>query len=92
MGTKPDGLAVSAMMPNFIFIGGYELSLVDFLSMTEYVLTNTDLMVNDPRIKFVKMVGSMKQVKGWAEMLGAPYTGSKRLEVPTQRKKPAKKV
>jgi hypothetical protein len=47
-----------------VFIGEYEVSLVDFLKAAKYVLTNTDLEPNDPRLQFVKCVQSIKKVDG----------------------------
>ena len=48
-----------------VLLGGYEISMKDFLIATEYVLTNTDLGRNDPRLKFTKMVKRLKEVEGW---------------------------
>ena len=48
-----------------VYLGEYEISLEDFLCMADYVLTNTDLKPNDPRLQFVKCVQSMKKVKGY---------------------------
>ena len=69
MGTKPAGLEVKTFgfgsMGNTVHIGDYEISIEDFLVTAEYVLTNTDLDPNDPRLQFVKCVQSMKQVDGY---------------------------
>jgi len=69
MGTKPEGLAVKTYgfgsMGNTVFLGDYEISIEDFLVIAEYVLTNTDLEPNDPRLQFVKCVQSMKQTDGY---------------------------
>jgi hypothetical protein len=41
------------------------VTLADFLTLSAYVLTNTDLELNDPRTQFVKCVTSMRVVEGW---------------------------
>lgn len=44
-----------------------EISVEDFLFAAHYVLTNTDLRKNDPRIQFVRCIKKMKRVSGWNE-------------------------
>lgn len=77
MGTKPAGLEVKTYgfgsFGNTVHLGDYEISIEDFLVTAEYVLTNTDLEPNDPRLQFVKCVQSMRQVGGY-------NLGRKRLE------------
>jgi len=74
LGTKPDGLHVKTWgAGNTVFLGNYEISLVDFLFAAEYVLTNTDLEQNDPRLQFVKCIKAMKKTNGYS-------VGGKRLE------------
>jgi hypothetical protein len=52
-------------MSRTIRIGEYKIPLEDFLAAAEYVLTNTDLEPDDPRLQFVQLVQSMKQVDGY---------------------------
>ncbi|MDD5341166.1 MAG: hypothetical protein PHC97_01880 [Patescibacteria group bacterium] len=52
----------------------------DFVAAAMYVLTNTDLEENDPRLEFVKAVQRLKPVKGFNR-------GSKRLTIPKGKKK-----
>lgn len=77
MGTQPAGLEVKTFgfgsMGNTVHLGDYEISIEDFLVAAEYVLTDTDLEPNDPRLQFVKCVQSMKQADGY-------NPGRKRLE------------
>ena len=77
MGTRPTGLGVKTFgldsMGNTVHLGDYEITIEDFLVAAEYVLTNTDLDPNDPRLQFVKCVQSMKEVGGY-------NPGRKRLE------------
>ena len=81
LGTKPYGLTVKThgfgSLGNTVFLGDYEISLEDFLYTAEYVLTNTDLEKDDPRLKFVKYIQSMKEVDGY-------MPNRRRLEAPEQ--------
>lgn len=69
MGTQPAGLRVKTFgfgsMANTVHLGDYEISIEDFLVAANYVLINTDLEPNDPRLQFVKCVKSMKEVDGY---------------------------
>jgi len=46
-------------------IGEYHMSLSDFLVMAEYVLTNTDIVPNDPRVKFLERIKRAEPIPGW---------------------------
>ena len=76
-GTKPHGLEVKihglSSLSKRVLLGDYDISLGDFLGVVEYVLTNTDLQPRDPRRRFVRRVGSMREVDGY-------NPGGKRLE------------
>ena len=48
-------------------LGEYEISIEDFLLMAAYVLSNTDLEPNDPRLQFVVHVKEMEIIKGYNE-------------------------
>ena len=69
MGTQPVGLEVKTfgfgLMGDNVYLGDYEISIEDFFFAAEYVLTNTNLYPNDPRLQFVKCVKSMKKVEGY---------------------------
>jgi len=45
--------------------GFVEIDLDDFCVMARYVLTNTDLMPDDPRLELLKQVKRMRTVKGY---------------------------
>lgn len=71
-GTKPEGLPVKTFgIPggingkDVVFLGDYEISIEDFLIAAHYVLTNSNLTENDPRLQFVECVRSMQMVKGY---------------------------
>ena len=64
-GTNPPGLRTKTFN-DFVQIGEYNLSLHDFLILAEYVLTNTDLAENDPRLPFIAKVSEFSIVKGWS--------------------------
>mgnify|MGYP001611069311 CR=1 FL=1 len=63
--SEPAGLTVETrgFLPQVVYLGKYTISFEDFLRMAHYVLTNTPLIRdNDPRLQFVRCVGSMKKV------------------------------
>ena len=63
--TKPNNLYTKTYSPKFVTVGDYEIGINDFLCLVEYVLTNTDLVPDDPRIDFVKRMKTAKKVQGW---------------------------
>jgi len=82
-GTTPKGLMAKTWGPNEVELGKYVISMNDFMALACYVMTNSDLSgKNDPRLKFIKTVKSMKSVKGFTK-------GLKRLEIglPRRQKK-----
>lgn len=62
---------VSKFFPqDLVYIGKflnyqYAVEINDFFDMVYYVLTNTDLYKDDPRLKFIKRVKKMKKVRGY---------------------------
>ena len=70
-GTEPKNLSIKTFglgfgnLDNTVFLGEYKISMEDFLFAAEYVLTNTNLGPNDPRIQFVTSVMSMIKVEGY---------------------------
>jgi len=68
-GTRPVGLEIKTFGfgsdADVVVLGDYEISFADFLSAAKYVLTNTDLMPNDPRIRFVMEVQLMTIGQGY---------------------------
>lgn len=79
VGSKPNPLGVKTFgfgpMGRVVYLGDYEVSLEDFLAAAGYVLTNTDLEPEDPRLQFVEFVRFMRRVDGY-------NPGQKRLESP----------
>lgn len=71
----PENLSgrVEIWSPNGRITIGYS----DFLAMTHYVLTNTDLQRDDPRLAFIEAIKNMKKVPGFngppSERLDGPY-------------------
>lgn len=63
--TIPPGINGSKHCQQVVSIGNYEMTLVDFLALSAYVLTTTDLEPDDPRSQFVKCVTSMREVEGF---------------------------
>ncbi len=66
MGTEPHRLYTNAM-DDWVAIGDYTLSLVDFLALAQYVLSNTNLVPNDPRVAFVDAIRDSMAVPGWGD-------------------------
>jgi hypothetical protein len=73
-GTKPEGVVVSMSpfdtdvsfsIPSKSGNVYLEFALLDFLVIAEYVLTNTDLRKDDPRLLFIKTLKGAKIVKGF---------------------------
>lgn len=63
--TSPEWLTArtSPMLGQIIELGDYEISMVDFLILAHYVLTNTDLEENDPRLQFVECIRHMSMTE-----------------------------
>lgn len=73
-GAFPDGLTIKTGFDGqTIYLGDYEISMKDFCEAMLYVLENTDLEPDDPRLEFVELVKSMRQVEGY-------NLGARRLE------------
>jgi len=65
-GTSPTGLSIKTHpFSDTVYLGDYEISMEDFLISAHYVLTNTDIKPDDPRLQFVKCVQSMREVSGF---------------------------
>ncbi len=68
-GTHPQGLEAKTygplIMERAVHLGGYEISMEDFCFLAEYVLTNTDLQVKDPRTELVRRINLMQEVSGY---------------------------
>ena len=58
---------------DIVCLGKYDIEINDFFHMVYYVLTNTDLYRDDPRLKFIARIKKMKKVTGYLR-------GSKHLE------------
>jgi hypothetical protein len=75
--SKPEGLTiktcglrfgvpnVSSLREQIVMLGDYEIPMSDFCFAIEYVLTNTDLDTDDPRIPLVAKIKSMATVPGY---------------------------
>lgn len=74
-GTRPAGVEVKTSFANRVWLGtkpgtcfgdaDIDMSLADFTSMVLYVLTNTDLEPNDPRLPLVERIKEMRMVPGY---------------------------
>ncbi len=64
--TIPKDLEVSTTGLNqIVSIGDYEIPLDEFLDVARYVILNTDLDKDDPRIKFVDLMKKLDKIDGW---------------------------
>lgn len=50
---------------DIVLLGEYEIDIKDFLEAAFYVLTNTDLCRNDPRLKFAEEVKGLDIIDGY---------------------------
>jgi hypothetical protein len=50
-----------------IIIGQEDIGLQDFCALAEYVLTNTDIIPNDPRLPLIEKIKGMKLVDGYTQ-------------------------
>ena len=86
-GTQPEGLMVKTglLSEGAVLLGGYRISMEDFLIAAHYVLTNTNLTGDDDhRLQFVECVRSMNVVKGYATIVGKRKLKTKRLHTKIQ--------
>jgi len=78
MGAVKVGLKVETgfvgSMKGMVVIGDFAISLPEFLKIVEYVLINTDLEPGDPRLEFLRKIGSVEEVDGF-------NPGQKRLQI-----------
>jgi hypothetical protein len=44
-----------------------ELTMADFVEMVKYVMTNTNLRKDDPRLDLVKWTKRLKKIKGYGD-------------------------
>lgn len=55
----------SLLFSNTVSFGDQDVDLHDFLAAAEYVLINTDLRPNDPRLVFIERVKQYREVPGY---------------------------
>lgn len=53
-----------------VLLGDYEIPMEDFCELALYVLTNTDLDPNDPRLQLVNRVKSLRVIDGFNKEIG----------------------
>lgn len=80
-GTKPDGLQAKTfgVDDEVVFLGDYKITMEDFLVLAHYVLTNSNLTEDDPRLQFVESVRGMAVVKDYPVTIGGKELDTKRL-------------
>jgi len=81
--SKPTGLTIktcgirfeiakgtSKRREQIVMLGDYEIPMSDFCAAIEYVLSNTDLDPNDPRIGLVERIQRSNMVQGYNAKAG----------------------
>ena len=60
------GFTANTTIAGEVRVGGYHMSLSDFVFLAAYVLTNTDLEErDDPRLELVKAIRESNEVAGF---------------------------
>ncbi len=63
-GTEPEVVAKTDFYGKSVDVGPITISTEDFCHLALYVLTNTDLTHNDPRLDFMKSLAALNIVDG----------------------------
>lgn len=66
LGTKPEGtVAKTDFDGEFVQVGPHlRITTADFCELALYVLTNTDLAANDPRLHFMNQLAKLNVIDG----------------------------
>jgi len=67
-------------MSDAVLLVDYKIPIDDFCCLVEYVLTNTDVRPDDPRLKLVELIKTAHLVKGW-QTVSDPKSKAKRIEL-----------
>lgn len=75
--TKPAGVEVKTSFGNRVWLGTrpgnfigdaeIDMSMDDFCAVVEYVMTNTNLDPEDPRLELQKRICALRVVTGWGD-------------------------
>ena len=60
-----DNAARYDYVSGYLKIGNTEVSMRDFCDLVEYVLTNSDLEKNDPRVSLIARIANLNVVEGF---------------------------
>ncbi len=98
-GNIPEDLPIKTVpaMPSlgiergFVIIGDYQITLEDFCSMAEYVLTNTNLESKDPRLPFQEKMREMVVGDGFPEVRDGKIKRTIRLQIPHEPPTPKRR-
>jgi hypothetical protein len=63
--SQPKVTLRSHFLINAIYFGEYTIPMKDFVLAVEYVLTNSDLYENDPRLELIETIKKSSIVDGW---------------------------
>lgn len=65
LGTKPHGtVAVTDFDGEYVGVADLQISTADFCQLVIYVLTNTDLQPNDPRLHLMNQIAKLNVIPG----------------------------
>lgn len=84
--TYPSLMPVAGELKRFVQLGDYSIPIDDFCALVEYVLTNTDLDQDDPRLDLVEKIKHLKVVDGFQTLIDKSFH-SKRLEISQEKEK-----
>lgn len=59
------GVDVKTHVTGCVVLGDKTISMTDFAEIVLYVMTNTDLEVNDPRLELIEGIKSLKITDGY---------------------------
>jgi hypothetical protein len=63
--SEPSGTEIKTLDAQTVYLGPLEISMSDFACAVIYVLTNTNLEENDPRVELVRAVKRLVEVDGF---------------------------
>jgi len=78
--SEPKAVLKSAILSNDIYFNERKIPMSDFVHAIEYVLTNSDLYPNDPRIRLIEKIKKSFIVSGWN---ASRDPNCKKIELPT---------
>lgn len=82
--TLPMFMPVADGLKKFVQLGDYSIPMDEFCILVEYVLTNTDLDPDDPRLELVNKIKHIRIVDGFQKIIDKT-SNNKRLEISQEK-------